>query len=79
MHNSKPFTVWFVGALGDGDTSRTQAALVDFAVLVRPTPLGRIWLKNLVYHEKGRPFPQPDFCPSQKVNLFGLVFWVYKK
>ena len=30
VHTSKPFTVWFVGALDGSDTSRTQIALADY-------------------------------------------------
>ena len=30
VHNSEPFAVWFVGALDESDTSRTQVVLDDY-------------------------------------------------
>ena len=36
VHTSKPFTVWFLGALDGSDTSRTQVALADGVDRSRP-------------------------------------------
>ena len=67
VHNSEPFAVWFVGALDESDTSRTQVALDDYVDWVRsiPTP-----------EESAYNFPVERYCWILLLPILDLeAFW----